>query len=130
MKTAVGFVDSLLKNPEVRKAIESSTEVKLAYIDGELYILVPDVTTYIQGSGRTSRLYAGGLSKGLSVVVVDDWKVFHALSRELKLRFDEAEFKNLVDVDLSTILEEVDRDRRAIRDIMEGKRRPPPDPIF
>ncbi|MEM1925339.1 MAG: reverse gyrase [Pyrobaculum sp.] len=124
MKTAVGFVDSLLKNPEVRKAIESSTEVKLAYIDGELYILVPDVTTYIQGSGRTSRLYAGGLSKGLSVVVVDDWKVFHALSRELKLRFDEAEFKNLVDVDLSTILEEVDRDRRAIRDIMEGKTTP------
>lgn len=121
VKASVDFVGSLLGNVEVRKAIESSTEVKLAYVGGELYVLVPDVTTYIQGSGRTSRLYAGGLSRGLSVVLVDDWKVFHALSRELKLRFDEAEFRGLKEVDLDAVLAEVDRDRRAIRDILEGR---------
>jgi reverse gyrase len=121
VKSAVEFVEELLKRDDVRAAIESSTEVKLAYIDGELYVLVPDVTTYIQGSGRTSRLYAGGLSKGLSVVIVDDKKVFHALQRELKLRFDEAEFKHINEVDLDAVLAEVDRDRKAIRDLLEGK---------
>ena len=120
-KGAVELANSILSDEELRRAIDSSTEVRLAYIGGELYVLVPDVTTYIQGSGRTSRLYAGGLSKGLSVVVVDDWKVFTALQRELKLRFDEAEFKRLDEVDLSAVLAEVDRDRRTIREIMEGK---------
>jgi reverse gyrase len=63
VRSAVEFVGGLLQLEEVKRAVESATEVKLAYIDGELYVLVPDVTTYIQGSGRTSRLYAGGLSK-------------------------------------------------------------------
>jgi reverse gyrase len=124
VKSAVEFVEELLKRDDVRAAIESSTEVKLAYIDGELYVLVPDVTTYIQGSGRTSRLYAGGLSKGLSVVVVDDRKVFYALQRELKLRFDEAEFRHINEVDLGAVLAEVDRDRKVIRDIVEGRLTP------
>ncbi|MGC9049949.1 reverse gyrase [Pyrobaculum sp.] len=124
VKSAVEFVGDLLRREEIRRAVETSTEVKLAYINGEMYVLVPDVTTYIQGSGRTSRLYAGGLSRGLSVVLVDDAKVFHALRRELKLRFDEAEFRRLDEVDLGKVLEEVDRDRRAIRDIIEGRAAP------
>jgi reverse gyrase len=124
VRSAVEFVGGLLQLEEVKRAVESATEVKLAYIDGELYVLVPDVTTYIQGSGRTSRLYAGGLSKGLSVVVVDDRKVFYALQRELKLRFDEAEFRHINEVDLGAVLAEVDRDRKVIRDIVEGRLTP------
>lgn len=121
VKSAVDFVNNLLMRDDLRQAIESSTEVKLTRIDDEFYVLVPDVTTYIQGSGRTSRLYAGGLSKGLSVVIVDDKKVFHALKRELKLRFDEAEFKHIDEVDLNAVLAEIDKDRKAIRDILEGR---------
>ncbi|MEM1598807.1 MAG: reverse gyrase [Pyrobaculum sp.] len=123
-KSAVEFVGSLLQKEEVKKAIETSTEVRLAYVGGELYVLVPDVTTYIQASGRTSRLYAGGLSKGVSVVLVDDWKVFRALEREVKLRFDEAEFRRVDEVDLEALMAEVDRDRKAVRDILEGRATP------
>ncbi|MFN7106106.1 MAG: reverse gyrase, partial [Pyrobaculum sp.] len=119
-KSAVEFVRELLQREEVRKAIEG-TEVELAYIDGELYVLVPDVTTYLQGSGRASRLYAGGLSRGVSILLVDNWKVFHALRREVRLRFDEAEFRPLSEVDLEAVLREVDRDREAIREVVEGK---------
>ncbi|MFN3804416.1 MAG: reverse gyrase [Pyrobaculum sp.] len=118
-RSAVEFVRELLQREEVRKAIEG-TEVDLAYIDGELYVLVPDVTTYLQGSGRASRLYAGGLSRGVSILLVDSWKVFHALRREVRLRFDEAEFRPLSEVDLEAVLREVDRDRKAIREILEG----------
>ncbi len=120
-KSAVEFVGRLLEREDLRSAIENSTEIELSYVDGELYVLVPDVTTYIQGSGRTSRLYAGGLTRGLSVVLVDSWKVFNALKRELRLRFDEADFKRLEEVDLESILAEVDRDRRAVREVMEGR---------
>ncbi|MEL9990593.1 MAG: reverse gyrase [Thermoproteus sp.] len=123
-KSAVELVDSLLKDERIKKAIEASTEVKLTYIDGQLYVLLPDVTTYIQGSGRTSRLYAGGLSRGLSVILVDDEKVLNALRRELELRFDEVRFEELSKADLDKILKEVDEDRRTIRRIMSGQLRP------
>jgi reverse gyrase len=120
-RSAVEFAGGLLKSEDVRRAIEASAEVRLAVIDGELYVLVPDVTTYVQGSGRTSRLYAGGLSRGLSIALVDDRKVFRALQRELKLRFEEAEFRHISEVDLDAILSEVDRDRRLIRDLVSGR---------
>ncbi|MBP1449691.1 MAG: reverse gyrase, partial [Thermoproteus sp.] len=123
-KSAVEFVASLLSREDVRRAIESSTEVKLAYIGGQLYVLLPDVTTYIQGSGRTSRLYAGGLSRGLSVVLVDDEKVLAALRREMELRFDEARFEELPKADLDKILSEIDADRETIRRIMSGDFKP------
>lgn len=123
-KSAVEFAASLLSREDVRKAIESSTEVKLAYIGGQLYVLLPDVTTYIQGSGRTSRLYAGGLSRGLSVVLVDDEKVLAALRREMELRFDEARFEELSKADLDKILGEIDADRETIRRITSGDFKP------
>jgi len=55
---------------------------------------------------------------------VDDRKVFYALQRELKLRFDEAEFRHINEVDLGAVLAEVDRDRKVIRDIVEGRLTP------
>jgi reverse gyrase len=58
------------------------------------------------------------------VVVVDDRRVFYALQRELKLRFDEVEFRHINEVDLGAVLEEVDRDRKVIRDIVEGRLTP------
>jgi reverse gyrase len=125
--SAVEFVGSLLAREDVRKAIESSTEVKLAYIDGQLYVLLPDVTTYIQGSGRTSRLYAGGLSKGISIVLYDDEKVLEALRREMELRFDDVAFKDLSKLskeELGKMVEEVDRDRETIKRILSGQLKP------
>lgn len=124
VKSAVEFVGLILSRDDVKRAIETSTEVKLTYIDGQLYVLLPDVTTYIQGSGRTSRLYAGGLSRGLSVILVDDEKVLHALRRELELRFDEVKFYDLAETDLDKILREVDSDRETIRRILSGSFKP------
>ncbi len=44
---------------------------------------VPDPVTYIQGSGRTSRLTGSGLTAGISVVLVDDREVFEKLKEEV-----------------------------------------------
>jgi reverse gyrase len=32
-------------------------------------LIIPDISTYIQASGRTSRLLAGGVTKGLSIII-------------------------------------------------------------
>ncbi len=39
--------------------------------DKRILMLIPDVATYIQASGRTSRLYQGNMTLGLSLILVD-----------------------------------------------------------
>lgn len=46
-------------------------------------MIVSDATGYLQASGRTSRMYAGGLSKGLSIVLVDERRAFKHLIKKV-----------------------------------------------
>ena len=74
-------------------------------------IVIPDVRTYIQASGRTSRLYSGGITRGASFVL-DDPKYLEAL--ELRASFFDIEFRELDEVDLDALREEIDRDRERL----------------
>lgn len=52
-------------------------------------ISIPDYLTYVQASGRTSRLYGSRLTTGLSIVIVDDETLFEQLKKKLSLVLDE-----------------------------------------
>jgi len=69
-------LDKLKENPDV--SIESDE-------NKNIYLNIVDLKTYLQASGRTSRLYSGGISKGLSIVFVDDQKLLKSL--DMKLRY-------------------------------------------
>lgn len=86
-----------------------------------LYVLIPDAPTYIQASGRTSRLYLGGVSKGLSVVVTWNEKLLRALERRLKLLTEDFVFKNLLEIDLNQVINEINRTRDEILAIGRGE---------
>jgi len=117
----INFIDSMLKRKDVLDKLRESPFIAIEKRDGKLYMLVPDVKTYIQASGRTSRLFAGGVAKGTSVLLVDTEKVFNGLVRQLRWRFEESEWKHLNDVDLGTILKEIDADRELILKIKRGE---------
>ncbi len=60
------------KAREILKEIFKNKEFEKAGEDvfvGDDYILIPDIASYIQASGRTCRLYAGGITKGFSIVL-------------------------------------------------------------
>ena len=120
---AAEFVRKSLSDPAVWKALEEAPDIAIVRENGKSYILVPDTATYIQASGRTSRLVAGGLTKGLSIVVADDPRLLEGLIRRTKW-FAEAEWHPLEEVDLDKILEEIDRDRQRVRAILEGRIKP------
>jgi reverse gyrase len=82
---AYDFVRRALEDPEVWREIESRSDVGVIVEGGRKYLLIADVATYIQASGRTSRLYSGGITKGFSVVVVDNMNVFRGLWIEVGL---------------------------------------------
>ncbi|HIH71819.1 MAG: Reverse gyrase [Thermococcales archaeon 44_46] len=120
-REAVEFLRNVLRKPEVLKRIEEDPFVSLKKEEGKWYIEIPDVRTYIQATGRTSRLFAGGITKGLSVLIVDNEKILNGLKRQMRWRFAEFDMKPFNELNLEEILKEIDADREKVRLIMEGK---------
>ncbi|RLG80617.1 MAG: reverse gyrase, partial [Thermoprotei archaeon] len=83
-------------------------------------IVIPDIRTYIQGSGRSSRLYPGGMTKGASLV----WDRDRLLNAFLKRASAyDLEFAPLEEVDLDTLRREVDESRRSYGSLKTGYER-------
>ena len=98
------YLFDLIKTYE--EDIKASPDISF---DGEK-IITADITGYIQASGRTSRFYKGHLTKGLSLVLVDNKKAFFSLQKKLKW-FSESEFVDINKVNLDEILYEIDNSR-------------------
>ena len=121
-RECIHLISSLLKRRDVLERLKeypySSIQIDP---EGFIQISIPDVRTYIQASGRASRLFAGGVSKGCAILFIDDEKVFRGLSRSIVWYYPEASFRRIDDVDLKSLMEEIERDRKLIRNIMNGK---------
>jgi reverse gyrase len=114
------FFKKILKDESVLKAIKESSTISFSEKEGEYAFLIPNAVAYIQASGRTSRLYVGGITKGLSIVIIDEEKAFNSLKRELTY-FEDIEWKSMEEIDVNRIIQEIDEDRRKVMLAMEGK---------
>ncbi len=90
--------------------------------DGEVFIVFPDVKTYIQASGRTSRLTPLGLSKGLSILMEEDERLVSLLNHYLLLSYD-VRIKRWDEVGVEEVLKAIDADRARLREA-RGKAAP------
>ncbi len=114
-------IRAFLLSGEVMKLIEDSEEITLRKTDTGYAIVVADVTGYLQASGRTSRMYPGGITKGLSYVLVEDRRAFNNLVRKVRWFNEDVKFKKASEEDLNRLIEEIDEDRKKVKDILEGK---------
>ncbi|RLF01146.1 MAG: reverse gyrase [Thermoprotei archaeon] len=117
---ALEYTKSLLTRPDVVKRLKESGEVVFIEESGRRYVLIPDIMTYLQASGRTSRLFVRGLTKGASIVVVDYKPLLNGLIRRSKW-VAETTWTPLDEIDVKKLIEEIDRDRLQVRLIREGK---------
>ncbi len=78
------IVSQKIKDTYILEKLNNHPDVSIKIENGHIYANVVDVKTYIQASGRASRLYAGGISKGLSIVFVDDEKLLKSLDSKLR----------------------------------------------
>jgi len=76
-------------------------------------VIFPDLRTYIQGSGRTSRLFAGGMTKGASFLLEDDAEILSAFVERAKLY--DIEFKSIDEIDFENLSRELDESRDRYR---------------
>ncbi|MCS7107929.1 MAG: reverse gyrase [Sulfolobales archaeon] len=109
-----------LSKPDIIDELKRHTEVAVVEEEGNLYVLLPDVATYVQASGRTSRLFAGGISRGLSLVIVDDLRLLKGLESKARWLIDNFRFRNVADLDLDELINEIDLDRKLIKSVREG----------
>jgi len=124
------YIRNRLMEDWVREELKRHPDVEIEEREGEFYLIIPDVMTYIQASGRTSRLYAGGITKGLSIVIEDRMKILDSLIKRMRWIFEEVSWKSIDEINLDRIKEEIDRDRELVRKIRTGEiRREIEDPV-
>ncbi len=107
-------LSDLLKDEEFLSRLRQSPEVFLEERDGELFLIVADTTSYLQASGRVSRLTVAGLTQGLSVILSWEPRALTSLKRRLRLLGQEVTLKPFESVDLERLLEIIDKSRQAI----------------
>ncbi|RLG47811.1 MAG: reverse gyrase, partial [Thermoproteota archaeon] len=106
------LIREVLGDRERLEAAAKSAGV-IVEVEPEPKIVIPDVRTYIQGSGRTSRLYPGGITRGISFLLEED-PLKTAFLRRASVY--EVEFKDVEEVNVEEVLREVDEDRRRVRE--------------
>ncbi|XRP96907.1 reverse gyrase [Methanocaldococcus sp. 16A] len=102
---------------EIRQIITEKLKIKnfsLRKEDNEYLLLIPDVKTYIQASGRTSRMTEFGLTKGASIVLVDEKEIFEYLKKYMLFMY-ESEFKKIDEINLEELIKEIDEIREKIK---------------
>lgn len=100
--------------------IAERLDVDVKVEKGEYVLVIPDVDGYIQASGRASRFYAAGISRGVAIMLVDDEKSFNSLRRRIQLVTDE-EFEEYCPEKALEEFKAVSIDRETIRKIRMGE---------
>ncbi len=121
MLEALYYIKKVFQDKRVLEEVKKHPDVVVEEIEGELYLLIPDIYTYIQASGRTSRLYAGGITRGFSAILETNEKLLRILIRRMEWIFEEVKWNKLEDIDLNKIIEEIDEDRRKVVMIRRGE---------
>ena len=122
--TAYKIITEKLQDPELLEKLRELGDIALIREKDEWYILIPDVATYIQASGRCSRLYPGGVTKGLSVVIVDDIRLINGLIKRLRWIFEDFKINELEEVPLDELMRDISNEREYVKKILAGEVRP------
>ncbi len=111
------YLKKEIQKVEVISKLESSETVSLLRKNGKFYITFGDAASYLQASGRTSRLFAGGISRGISLILAWDKKAFNSLLKRLRLFYDEIEILDANEINWESELARVNEDRKRIREL-------------
>ncbi len=121
--------EKLLQDQNLIKKIEEHPELTLKKINNIIYLIVSDPRGYLQASGRTSRIFPLGLTKGFSLILAENKKIIKHLENKLKILGYESKFKEINEINLQDIFEKINYDREIVKKVLEGKEYSFKDPI-
>lgn len=115
-------IGEFLTSEEIINLLNTSQDITLKFQNNSYFMTVADVTGYLQSSGRTSRLYAGGITKGFCLIFIDDKSVFNNLIKKIKWFSDDINFINVKEIDVKKIMTEIENERNIIKDFFLHKK--------
>ncbi len=114
------FIEEKFADPAFLQRIEGSKDLALEHNPQGLFLVLGDTTTYLQASGRVSRLTMYGLLPGLSIVLNDHAKSLHSLERRLRFMLgEEFSFRSLQELDIKAISQELTAARKGRQGLAE-----------
>jgi len=113
LRRARQMIEELFSDEERLRSVSSAADVVVEA--GK--IMIPDIRTYIQGSGRTSRLFPGGITRGASLLWDDEPMLTAFIKRA---RAQELDPLPLNEVDLEGLRREIDESRRMLSSMRSG----------
>ncbi len=90
-KEVISFLEKVLADKEVIDILQKSDEIAFDWKN----FIIADIAAYLQASGRVSRMYPWGLTKWISLILVDNRKAFQNLKKKIKWFVDEIKFEEL-----------------------------------
>ncbi len=108
------LLNEVLSDEKILSSLSSVSDIAVDLERGK--VIIPDIRTYIQGSGRSSRLYPGGLTRGASLVLEGDVLLHSFLKRASAY---DLEFSPIEGIDLETLRREIDESRKRYTSIMD-----------
>ncbi|MDW8114781.1 MAG: reverse gyrase, partial [candidate division WOR-3 bacterium] len=115
-------IGNFLTSEEILNLLRSSEELTLKVTEEGYFLVVSDATGYLQASGRVSRMYAGGITKGLSLILIDDKSAFNHLMKKIRWFAEDIKFISTKELDLDSLLKEIDYDREKIKSFLITKK--------
>lgn len=104
------------KDPSFWEKLKKAEDINLQKEEGKLYLVLGDAATYLQASGRVSRLTASGLTRGLAITLCTERRTLESLKKRLRaFTPTEIEFIPLREVDLGGIMRGIEEDRQRVR---------------
>jgi len=100
-----------LKNNSIQKI--RGDHFLVSKVGSKYYVLIPDVTTYIQASGRSSRIINNGLTFGVSIVLVDDFDLLQILIEKLRKSVINISFSNFDGINIDELRDKVKKSRES-----------------
>jgi len=112
---------SLLSQPLIQRQLRMYPYARILHEADGFTIIIPDVDTYIQASGRTSRLYPGGVTTGLSIILTPHINLVSGLRKQLSWRYEQAVIKEYHETEITDLIEKINSERKIVAGILEGK---------
>ncbi|GBD34450.1 Reverse gyrase [bacterium HR35] len=123
------FLIEKINSAEILEKIKNHPRLVLEKRKEEFVLLISDPRGYLQASGRTSRLFPLGLTKGLALLLTENEKLLRHLEDKLKIIGYQTKFKEVKEVNLEEILKKIDEDREIVKRVFKGEEFVFKDPI-
>jgi len=117
VKRANDLVKEYIGNEEMRKKISIHSNILIK----SDRIIIPEPITYLQASGRSSRLYFKGLTTGLSIIIIDSEDLFEIFMRRLKFLVSNINWVEYQRLNITEIINKINQEREEIMKAKGGE---------